>query len=49
MDPMNSAKWLVELEIEIEASIRVLNIFFNLLLFSKFTVFDSQIGVFNNI
>jgi len=48
MDPMNSAKWSVELEIVIEASIRVLNTFFTFF-FSKLTVFDSQIGVFNNI
>ena len=48
MDSMNSAKWSVELEIAIEASISVLNIFFTFFYFSKLTVFDSQIGVFNN-
>ena len=49
MDSMNSAKWSVELEIAIEASIRVLNMFFTFcFFFPKLTVFDSKVGVFNN-
>jgi len=46
MDPMNSAKWLLELEITVEAIIRVMTQLFSV--FFKLTVFDSKIGVFNN-
>ena len=47
MNPMDSAKWSVELKITIEASIRILNHDMTFFLIMKLTVFDSKIGVFN--
>ena len=48
MNPMDSAKWSVELKITIEASIRILNNDMIFFLVFKLTVFDSKIVLFNN-